>query len=1119
MKNSNYIKLVFLIVLSLAFYNDATAQETTYFNVGYIGTISNNSMTLTQKVNGKNFNFKFFDASNNNVTGTVTYQNALGATVSMSGLISKKQKTGSTLTALYFVDNATTTSYLFIVPTHESKFNTTTLQSQGLDESGINSALLELSSTQSTLPVATFTNPTVLQNAGYAVFILSITNLNTGSWNYSIKPTLGNSSAILGTDYTSTGLLYSENGTTWSSFTYGNKISFTNDSLQIKVPIINQNTSLTNKEFYLTSDTITATSGAAVLNKFGIYGTGTILVPTITTSGTLSAFSTCNGNASTAQNFTVSGTNLIANVVVTAPTGYELATTLGGTYTSSISLVPTANTLTNSPVYVRLSASAINGASGNITFSSTNSAYTPTIATGTATVHAPPTISVQPASVKILTGNPINLTITATGVSAYVWKKNGTVISEATNNSHTIAAAELSDAGSYTVTLSGTNIACAKVTSTVSVVAVTDTLYSKYYGSITNLEIWGVETDGSGNQPTSFINRTSHVYQLRNRSWNMVSLDRNFTIAGTLDLLNTELTVALGYNLQAGKITRTSGGTGVLFTAGNSSIVLTGVAGATSQLYFKTESFLKDLTLNAAAPANLNSALSIVDSGTVICGALFSTNNYLTLKSTVDGDASVGLGSESGGYITGNVNLERYIGASRDWRLIGFPFSGDLMANTISPFFTSNLVCYWYDESLDDGKYGNSGPGNAGWVPFSGTATTPYSKGLLLLGGNNSTINISNALKTGTQTFSLGYSTGRPNRGWHLVANPFASKLDWDVIVSLQANKGQKIAKAIYRWDPAAQGYASYINGFAAGRQSNIIENGSSFFVSLSEASVLTISESSKTNTTPAGRLFAVPEKGQIKNFSNDAAAQSIIKLHLYKQGETLTDQVIVRWGNAADVTDAFDVNYDAYDMGRKVGPDLGLLGSDNVVYSIFHGSKLKNFNEENRALALNTNSLEEGNVYEIKTELLSPLAGGNKAYIYDKYTKEYTAIESIVKAYSFQVTNDTLSKSATRFLLVFNKQKGAALEENNSIVKNGFKLMENPLRGNNIRLLAGNDYSRVAWQIMDNSGRMIHSGYLNEVKKGTIYAINASKEINSGVYLIRLSGDSQALPTLRFIK
>jgi gliding motility-associated-like protein len=107
--------------------------------------------------------------------------------------------------------------------------------------------------------------------------------------------------------------------------------------------------------------------------------------PSITATGTLTNLSTCLGTASASQTFTVSAQNLTANLVLTAPVGYELATTSGGTYSSTLSIVPTSGTVSARLIYVRLSSSSINGQSGTISITSTG-ATSQSISTGTASV-------------------------------------------------------------------------------------------------------------------------------------------------------------------------------------------------------------------------------------------------------------------------------------------------------------------------------------------------------------------------------------------------------------------------------------------------------------------------------------------------------------------------------------------------------------------------------------------------------------------------------------------------------------------------------------------------------------------------------------------------------------
>jgi hypothetical protein len=92
---------------------------------------------------------------------------------------------------------------------------------------------------------------------------------------------------------------------------------------------------------------------------FSIGSSGT---PSLTISKTsLSGFSTTAGTASASQSYTMTGTSLTANVVVTAPAGYEVSldnVAFAGTQT----LVPVNGNL-SAVVYVRLSASAQVGSS------------------------------------------------------------------------------------------------------------------------------------------------------------------------------------------------------------------------------------------------------------------------------------------------------------------------------------------------------------------------------------------------------------------------------------------------------------------------------------------------------------------------------------------------------------------------------------------------------------------------------------------------------------------------------------------------------------------------------------------------------------------------------------
>ncbi|OYU93853.1 MAG: hypothetical protein CFE21_18650 [Bacteroidetes bacterium B1(2017)] len=93
--------------------------------------------------------------------------------------------------------------------------------------------------------------------------------------------------------------------------------------------------------------------------------------PTIFTVGTLSPFGACAGKVSAQQTFTLSGVGLTTNILVSAPTGFEVSTNSSSGFGINVSLSPTATVLNNTLIYVRLSSSASGLPSGNVVCTST----------------------------------------------------------------------------------------------------------------------------------------------------------------------------------------------------------------------------------------------------------------------------------------------------------------------------------------------------------------------------------------------------------------------------------------------------------------------------------------------------------------------------------------------------------------------------------------------------------------------------------------------------------------------------------------------------------------------------------------------------------------------------
>ncbi len=107
--------------------------------------------------------------------------------------------------------------------------------------------------------------------------------------------------------------------------------------------------------------------------------------PRIIISDTLTAFSGCGGTAGSEQSFIVSGLNLTANIVVTAPTGFEVSTTGGGVFNASVNLPQNGGSVPNTTVYIRMAANAIGTLNGNITCTATGATTQKVAISGTVT--------------------------------------------------------------------------------------------------------------------------------------------------------------------------------------------------------------------------------------------------------------------------------------------------------------------------------------------------------------------------------------------------------------------------------------------------------------------------------------------------------------------------------------------------------------------------------------------------------------------------------------------------------------------------------------------------------------------------------------------------------------
>jgi pectin methylesterase-like acyl-CoA thioesterase len=178
------------------------------------------------------------------------------------------------------------------------------------------------------------------------------------------------------------------NGVKYELFRSNDKVAFSKVNEQIS----NNDSSIN----YAYSETIPPPGQTwyyyIIASKSGLatHQTDTVVIsstPTINVTGAMGSFVQGVGTPSTSQSYVVSGASLTNNVIITAPTGYEISSNGGSNWNNSstpIVLTQDINgNIPNTSISVRLNASSAATYSGNITHTSTGATSVNMAVTGT----------------------------------------------------------------------------------------------------------------------------------------------------------------------------------------------------------------------------------------------------------------------------------------------------------------------------------------------------------------------------------------------------------------------------------------------------------------------------------------------------------------------------------------------------------------------------------------------------------------------------------------------------------------------------------------------------------------------------------------------------------------
>jgi hypothetical protein len=427
----------------------------------------------------------------------------------------------------------------------------------------------------------------------------------------------------------------------------------------------------------------------------------------------------------------------------------------------------------------------------------------------------------------------------------------------------------------------------------------------------------------------------------------------------------------------------------------------------------------------------------------VASGAPITTNNNITLLSRDTGTAR--FGDIQSNTITGNVVVERFIPATRKWRLLGWPTTStqtaraSLMEGATVPnadpnpgygcIVTDDRAAVWgpggFDSRSISGpsvKYYNPATNDYTGIPDVHTYQMNSNKAYYnFVRGNrlslpvpytNSTTILRSVgtLKTGNQAFTI------PAGRFDALGNPYASAVD------LRGLDTAGITGDFYLWDPALTGlyglgayqllyksgsdYRIMPGGGSYGALNSIvdtIESGSGFFVRARGAGgTVTFRETAKTR---GARVFN-------RGAGTPQAEQLFALLSIVENGEeTLVDGTMAAFDNVY----SSDVDFDDALKLSNTNENASFKRS-NTLLSIERRADV----EKDDTLFINLSSLRVKTYkWNIKTNYMQN--NGRTGFLIDKYTQTSTPLNLHGETpYQFNVVNIPGSYDAARFMIVF---------------------------------------------------------------------------------------------------
>ena len=303
-----------------------------------------------------------------------------------------------------------------------------------------------------------------------------------------------------------------------------------------------------------------------------------------------------------------------------------------------------------------------------------------------------------------------------------------------------------------------------------------------------------------------------------------------------------------------------------------------------------------DLTITAGGYLFIDAGKHLTVSGTF-------TNNagadHFVIKSTYAGTGSL-LHLNTG--VSATVERSIHNEAADEFHMLGSPVA----AQAISPNFNEADGFFVWNEAISEwapyADEANFGAVNGGLNFVPGTAYAVSYPSLVYPGDTVKTF--VGELNEGILPVTLSSTSGSTFEGWNFVSNPYPSSIDWDNLgftrTALEDIGDQNYSMWI--WDPnnASGSYGSYISNtgdYTNGLSSSIIPLAQGFWVKV---------------FNPGGEFIfddAVRTHSAQGYYKSTTASTDRIRLKVSSTANSYSDEILVKFGNASDLSGAEKMN------------------------------------------------------------------------------------------------------------------------------------------------------------------------------------------------------------------